>query len=166
MVNASATFLFFPTLERSTSSLFFNSLLGSVKENQTITQTHNVVPSSSPPPSFLISSPSPPFMINYSVNIICRLNRNISVGRRNCVSLLMSVDTHLQQLLNTLLLFAVPLIHIYTKHVYVYIHTHMRAPRVQITIVIAAEQLKAGDGRSYGAPLSATWSVKLISTPC
>lgn len=40
--------------------------------------------------------PSPPFMINYSVNIICWLNRNISVGPHNCVHLLMSVDTLLQ----------------------------------------------------------------------
>lgn len=47
-----------------------------------------------PPPS--LSSPSPPFMINYSVNIICWLNRNRSMGPRNCVSLLMRVDTHLQ----------------------------------------------------------------------
>lgn len=46
------------------------------------------------PSSPLVSTPSPPFMINYSVNIIRRLNRNISAGRRNCVSLLMSVDTH------------------------------------------------------------------------
>lgn len=76
-----------------------------------------------PPPSFLISSPSPPFMINYSVNIICRLNRNISVGLRNCVSLLMSVDTRLQYLLSPSPLSLSPsLLHTYT-HTCVFTHT-------------------------------------------